>query len=121
MSRSNQLVGLTDEARQFLLENEIEPDICECCKRPFPRELEQISSVFGYWDEEFPLHRHFLKNGTVANEFHQETVYSSGPIIFIGLKCDDREFLWSQDDINKAYTKKEKETWLFTKVHLARK
>ena len=40
MSRSDQHIGLTDEAWKFLKDNEIKLEVCSECNRPYYTELE---------------------------------------------------------------------------------
>jgi hypothetical protein len=101
--RCDQHFGLPKEALEFLAENEKTLPICTCCKRPFPLELEQIGTYTGMFCDKFPLYRHFLTDGKVADEFLQADPWSSGPCFFIGLKVSNGEiFEWPQETIDGA-------------------
>jgi hypothetical protein len=99
--REDQIWGLTEEAIDYLCENEIPEDVCPCCRRPFPRNLEQIDHYSGMGTD-YPLYRHRLLNGEAADEFVQTVEWSSGPCIFLGLCTSDGvEFLWTEEEIAK--------------------
>lgn len=54
------------------------------------------------FENEYPLHRHVLKDGRYADEFLQACPWSSGPVAFLGLKVSDgTEFLWTEEEIEK--------------------
>lgn len=100
--RCDQFMGLTPAADAFLKENEIPQEVCECCKRPFPRKLEKIGTYHGMFMEESPLHRRALIDGRTADEFLQASPWSSGPMHFIGLRVSDgTEFVWSEEEIEE--------------------
>lgn len=101
--RMDQFEGLCAEAKVFLKENEVPEKICECCKRPFPRDLEIIGHYQGMSGDEYPLYRHRLKNGNCADEFLQATPWSSGPMFFLGLRLPVSlfEFKWSEIEIEE--------------------
>lgn len=112
MGRSDQHAGLPLEARTFLAESEIKLDPCPCCRHVKDTPVEQIGTYTGMFENEYPLFRHFLKDGNIAEEFLQAAPWSSGPVHFIGLRvyCVEsdrtltliREFLWSDQEIAKA-------------------
>jgi len=98
----DQFAGFTQDACKFLADNEVKPIICDHCKRPFPRKLELIGTYTGMFMDEYPLHRHILKNGEVADEFLQCAPWSSGPVFFLGLRIPDgTEFIWGAEEIDK--------------------
>lgn len=113
--RMDQFMGLPSEAVSFLAEYESPLKICPECKRPFPRDLEVISHYLGMFDEEYPLHRHVLSDGRVADEFLQAEPWSSGPMHFLGLRVlnarlpvpiiqlqkECTEFVWSDEEIDQ--------------------
>lgn len=98
--RCDQFVGLSPAAVAFLEKHEVPQEVCEHCRRPFPRSLKQIGFYHGMFDDTYPLHRHILKNGRTADEFHQVSPWSSGPIHHIGLEVSDgTEFVWTDKEI----------------------
>lgn len=100
--RTNQFMGLSPSAVAFLGINEIPEKICECCKRPLPRNLEIISHYHGMFDDKFNLYRHQLINGNHADEFLQTIPWSSGPVHFLGLRlADGSEFKWYPSQIEE--------------------
>lgn len=100
--RCDQFVGLPPAAVAFLEKYEVPSKVCEYCKRPFPRKLEQIGSFQGMFDEKYPLHRHILKDGRTADMFHQVSPWSSGPIHHLGLRVSDgTEFVWTEKEIEE--------------------
>jgi len=126
--RCDRFWGLPPIALQFLKENEIPPEACECCKRIFPRKFELIGyysgydkyppetcecckrifpqkfELIGYYSEydKYPLYQHQLKDG-VANEFLQACKFSSGPCLFLGLQVINndgaKDFRWTDEEI----------------------
>lgn len=100
--RTDQFVGFNSHALAFLEENEVPQKICECCKRPLPRDLEIIGRYEGMFGEKYPLYRHQLKNGSYADAFLQAAPWSSGPMFFLGLRREDGfEFRWSAQEIEE--------------------
>lgn len=98
--RCDQFVGLPPAADAFLEEHEVPLEICGCCKRPYPRMLEEIGHFSGMYDEEFPLHRRVLKDGRTADVFHQAAPWCSGPVHHLGLRVSDgTEFVWTEEEI----------------------
>ena len=100
--RMDQPQGLPEVAEQFLQENEVVRAPCECCNRPFPPDVEIIGHYHGMFDVKYPLFRHKLKNGSWADEFLQRLEHSSGPMFFLGLRCEDGStFEWTQEKIEE--------------------
>ena len=98
--RTDQPQGLPVSAEVFLDEQEVRPDCCPTCKRPFPPTLEAIGDYEGF--DTYPLHRHQLKDGRTADEFLQASPWSSGPLLFLGLRVSDgTEFTWTDDEIDE--------------------
>ena len=99
--RCDQFIGLTSAAEAFLKEHEAPMKICECCQRPFPRELEEIGFYYGMFDDDkFLLHRHILKDGRTADEFHRASPWCAGPVHHLGLRVSDgTEFVWTEEEI----------------------
>jgi hypothetical protein len=101
--RCDQFRGLSIDAIVFLSENELKTDVCHCCQRPFDNKLEQIGHYDGMFMDEYPLFRHKLTDGRTADEFHQASPWSSGPVHFLGLRVSDgTEFIWSEDEIDNV-------------------
>jgi hypothetical protein len=106
--RSDQYMGLTVEAQNFLDLHEERSLPCPHCGRTYPVKLEVCAYYNGMFDDEYPLYQHFLTNGCTAEEFLQADPWSSGPCFFIGLRVYDieknliQEFLWSQRVIDNV-------------------
>lgn len=100
--RCDQFVDLTIEANNFLNLHQISPEICGCCKRPYPIEHEVIGHFEGMFNEIFPLYRYILKDGRTADVFHQASPWSSGPVHHLGLRVSDgTEFVWTEEEIEE--------------------
>ncbi len=98
--RCDQFIGLPLAAEAFLKEHEVSQEVCEHCERSFPRSLKQIGSYCGMFGDKFPLHRHILKDGRTADEFHQVSPWCSGPVHHLGLRVSDgTEFVWTEEEI----------------------
>jgi len=106
--RCDQYMGMTDEAGDFLEENQIPREVCPTCKQSIPYDLKTISHYNGMYMNEYPLVRFELKNGGHADQYLQAQPWSSGPIAFIGLKVFNKKdkliktFEWSQEDIDNV-------------------
>jgi len=106
--RCDQFMGITPEARDFLAKNEVAPEPCSCCHRPYLPVWESCGSYAGMFDERHELFRHKLKDGRYADEYVQAAPWSSGPVFFIGLKVYDIEgnvtidYLWLDEEIKNA-------------------
>ena len=65
---------------------------------------ETYGMTYGMFDEEIPLNRYTLPDGTVYQEFVQACPWSSGPMIFLAFQDKDgkpvQESLWTDDEIN---------------------
>jgi hypothetical protein len=59
--------------------------------------------VSGMFDNKYQLYKHIFPDGRIYYEFHQETIWSSGPCIFTALKDSNgnivKKSLWSNKDI----------------------
>lgn len=106
--RSDQWIGLTDEARAFLDEHAamVPGDRCPKCdhilnhKRDC-QEREWVDGMFG--TPAGPLIDYKLKDGRVAKEVVQEAPWSSGPCFFICLEIDEvRCFEWPEEETRNA-------------------
>jgi hypothetical protein len=54
------------------------------------------------YDQEYSLFRWRLTDGQVADEFHQVTEWSSGPVMFLGLRIGEIVLEWSDEEIRKC-------------------
>jgi len=100
--RMDQFVGLPPAAEAFLEEHETAVQICSCCNRPFPRDLQVIGHYYGMFEQEYPLYRHVLKDGRLANEFLQVSPWDCGPMFFLGLEVNDgMRFVWTDEEIQQ--------------------
>jgi len=109
--RCTQFQGLTDEANEFLKENaELDPaTTCPNCGEVITRRFRKVSYTSGehlgmFDDGPQHLYEYTLTDGTTAREVVQETVWSSGPVIFLALESSDGQILfpWPQEAINNA-------------------
>lgn len=91
--------GLPAEAMHFLHENAEVKNRCDACGRDDGFITEKIGET-GMFDD-IPLVKYKLKDGTYATEFEQAAPWSSGPVLFFGLRLENgTEFRWSEADIN---------------------
>lgn len=98
--RQSQPQYLSTEANTFLNENAICTDKCEKCHRHSGFEFTVIGK-YGMFDE-LSLKRYKLKDGRTASEFEQAEIWSSGPMIWLGLRTSDGiEFKWDEEDIRE--------------------
>jgi hypothetical protein len=101
--REDQYIGLPQTAVAFLDEQETAVQICTCCNRPFPRDLQVVGHYHGMFDTEYPLYRHALKDGRVADEFLQASPWDCGPMFFLGLEVSDgTRFEWTEEEIEQG-------------------
>lgn len=111
--RETQIQGLPSEAEKFLDENakKSELKICSECKHQTGGEriLTKCGTYIGMFEEEYDLSRYELKDGGYADEYEQCSPWSSGPVIFLGLKVvvkeevGEREYKieWSEQEIEE--------------------
>lgn len=101
MGRSDQYVGLTDEAQQFLRDNEVGYEMCPHCGQIMAGTTSEVIEHFtGMFGNEYDLRKHYLYDGREADEFLQCSPWSSGPVFFIGLELSDgQEMIWTDDEI----------------------
>ena len=98
--RCDHVMGLPGDALIFLKENEVIPDPCPTCNRPFQSNQTECSSFEGY--EEHPLFEYELKNELTANEEVQTMGASGGPMFFLQLHVSNgRLFKWTEEEIEK--------------------
>lgn len=101
MSRSTSYIGLTKEAKDFLHKNAktqtkiFNNGYGECTI------VEPVAIPIGKCGmfDECPVNKYELKDNTWAQEFIQAEPWSSGPIVFIGLKTTTKEFLHTEEYI----------------------
>lgn len=70
-------------------------------------EIEVIGKIEGAWNDHVAdLHRYKMPNGSVFEEYVQETPWSGGPCYFIALKNKKgnvvRQSLWSKEELDAA-------------------
>lgn len=91
MSRTDQWLGLSDWAEEFLVQNP-------------PVETATLEPVEGAWNPVVGhLHRYRFADGTVLDEFVQATPWESGPMYLIALRNPEtghalRRSLWRHED-----------------------
>ena len=90
MSRSDTYLGLCAEALEFLNKNEIVKKCNECGSETITTQT--IGEYEGF--DKYTLHRHFLKDGRIADEFLQKTDWNSGPVLYLGLRVGETEIIW---------------------------
>jgi hypothetical protein len=87
----------TTEAIEFLNKNAFRLDQCPICKRNSGYKKEAIGT-YGMVDE-LTLYRYTLLDGSTADEFVQDEIWDSGPMIWLGLRWKDSEFRWADKEI----------------------
>ena len=101
-SRSSQPMGLPKKAREFLATNAVKLGYCEHCKRDSGYEREEAERT-GMFGDDVPVFRYKLTNGSFAEEFVQEEVWSSGPMMWFGLKVPGGpDILWCEAEIAES-------------------
>lgn len=74
-----------------------ELNICQIKREPSGK------TVYGMYDNEYPLYKHIFPDGRVYEEYEQTTIWSSGPMIFLALKDENgnpiANSLWDEDEI----------------------
>ena len=112
--RMHQHMGLSIDALAFLDENALYAP-CQCCgvsgrsidDCKIPSKQRVSYEVYtGMFDDEYPLYVYTLKDGMIAEEFVQVDPWSSGPVIFLGLRVIDQDvgetinkFEWTEEEI----------------------
>jgi hypothetical protein len=104
--REDQPQGLPAEAETFLIANCILVSTMPCphCGKPTQqiRKTEECGEYLGMFSNEYSLLRYFLIDGRTADEFEQAAPWSSGPMIFLGLKVSDGTiYKWAEKDIEE--------------------
>ncbi len=108
--RCTQLFGLTDEAMKFLREhcNRIPKHACPNCGTIISTEIEswgyEDASHLGMFDDGPWLLEYKMKDDKILKEVEQETIWSSGPCIFLCLEDEEgnRLFEWDQSVIDNC-------------------
>lgn len=97
--RCSQPQGLPDTAVEFLRRNAVKSNECPHCHRFDEYEREVIGS-YGMFDE-MSLYRYTLNNGKTADEFVQREIWDCGPVTWLGLRSQDRIFVWLSQTLPK--------------------
>ena len=97
--RCSQPQGLPQEAIEFLEENAARKDPCTHCGRDSGYETKEIDRCG--MCEDTPIIAYLLKDGTWAEEYLQGEIWSSGPMMWLGLKVGDKKFEWKEEDIKE--------------------
>lgn len=62
--------------------------------------------TYGMFEEEIPLYEYHFPDGRILSEYIQETIWSSGPCIFVALKDENGKWVrstkWSKAIIDNA-------------------
>ncbi len=85
--RCDQFIGLPPAADEFL---NLRRQICDCCKQAIAITTEEIGHFEGMFMNQYPLHRYKFIGGFVE-EFLQASPWSSGPMLFLGLRVYNLE------------------------------
>ena len=100
--RMDQFAGHSPSAQAFLAENKRPPLHCPTCGHITETYVKQCGIFYGMFDNEYPLAKFPLKDGTFAMEFLQTAPWSSGPIHFLGLRLEDgTELTWTDAEIEE--------------------
>lgn len=109
MSRQTQIIGLSENAINFLNENaQQEPcNFCPHCNKAIDTRI--ISFVYasaaeeGMFDDGPKLLQYPLKNGEIAKEIVQAVPWSSGPCIFLCLEiAGAKYFEWPESALQNC-------------------
>lgn len=112
MARFTQIIGLTEEAENFIDQNvrRYEKDKCHHCGRSeigiYKQDYDAVTAVReGMFDDGPILYEYQMKDGSVYREVLQTCIWSSGPCIFLCLeraKDGKRCFEWAQEEIDNC-------------------
>lgn len=103
--RMTQVIGLTEEASQFLKDNCAKTPLSTCPTCNHTSGGEQIKRVYsksddGMFDDGPDLWEYTLNDGKKVREVVQASPWSSGPCIFLCLEEDGKRlFEWLSDDM----------------------
>jgi len=108
--RCTQIIGLIDEAREFLDNNVARiPDVvCPKCGEVISTKKHIVKqtdvTACGMFDDGPILNTYQLQDGSRIREIVQAIPWSSGPCIFLCLEKTDgtRMFEWPQEEIDEA-------------------
>lgn len=96
--RCTQPYGLPEEAKLFLKIHAVRKDPCDHCGRDSGYTKKEVG-IYGMFDE-MPLFEYTLADGNTATEFVQHEVWSSGPMVWLGLRTSDgQELLWAESEM----------------------
>lgn len=95
--RCSQPQGLPPEAIEFLKQNAVRLNPCTHCLRDDGYKKEIIDTC-GMFDD-VDLYCYTLSDGDTAIEFVQQEIWSSGPMIWFGLRCKKCIFIWPSSAI----------------------
>lgn len=98
--RCSQPHGLPGKAEEFLAQKAFRMNCCPICKRDDGYKKEAIGT-YGMSDE-ITLYRYFLVDGSTADEYVQHTVWSSGPMIWLGLAWMGVAFEWTEKELEEG-------------------
>lgn len=111
MSRSTQIIGLKEEALDFLEKEaqRVPRETCPTCHRSSGGEIirilydEETGARAGMFDNGPLLFKYHLKNNQIVREVVQEVPWSSGPCIFLCLEDINgkRLFEWTDKEIEE--------------------
>jgi hypothetical protein len=90
-------MGLALKAEAFLKEHAVLKDPCEHCGRNSGYVCKEIGRIGMFND--LVLSEYKLKDGSVAKEFVQHELWSSGPMIWVALEVDGEKFLWPESEL----------------------
>jgi len=101
--RMTQFIGLSEKAREFL-QNKCKLDTVQIFRNGVLQKewtepvREKWGTLFGMFEEEIPVFKYFLKDGSILKEVEQASPWSSGPVIFTCLEDEDgkRMYKWSK-------------------------
>jgi len=97
--RCSQPQGLPSRAEEFLENNVVRVNQCPHCERHDGYKHEVIGT-YGMFDE-LELYRYTLLDGSIADEFIQAEIWSAGPMIWLGLKWKETNFIWENQAIKE--------------------
>lgn len=97
--RCSQPQGLPAIAEEILRANAVKVNQCKHCQRHDGYQRESIGE-YGMFDE-LILFRYILVDRSTADEFIQHSIWSSGPMIWLGLRWKDSEFVWLEEEMQE--------------------
>lgn len=109
--RSTQIIGLSQEAKNYLscYCKQVSIHICPDCNHKyggskFKKEKYDSAAEYGMFGDGPNLYKYKLKDGSFVKEIVQAVPWSSGPCIFLCLEKEDGTKIgeWSEEDINNV-------------------